>query len=85
MNVELGSGGSLRGEAQTKSSSIANVYGMQVRHRSGFLRKKINERRGLLASVNLRPSLNETSCSFHPISLSSSSRTYFNQHVFVNI
>lgn len=52
MNVELGSGGSLRGEAQTTSSSIANVYGMQVRHSSGFLRKKINERRGLLASVN---------------------------------
>lgn len=45
MNVGLGSGGCLRGEAQTKSSSIANVYGMAVQHSSGFLRKKINTKK----------------------------------------
>ena len=41
----MGSGGSLRGQVQTKSSSDRKVCGVAVQHSSGFLCKKTNAKK----------------------------------------
>lgn len=45
MDVGVGSGGSLRGQVQTKSSSDSKVCGVAVQHSSGFLCKKTNAKK----------------------------------------